>query len=178
MRNDQQPASIQNEGLHAGPIAPEAVFTITFQDDDTITIAASRNGTTVEFTADREVRDWGLAGEDNYPAAEAAAKKLGYARPEDMWPAIEPGLNRAAGFVRPVAVGLSEKGRRALAHFLADNLKDDALRVLVATWEQDIVFGRGGELRGDLEVEGFYSSTKNPATIWFEGDELSTEDEE
>ena len=80
--------------------------------------------------------------------------------------------------MKTIATGLSAKGRRALAQFLADNISDDALKALVAEFERDIVFGRNGNLRGDLEIEARYSVTKRPETTWFEGDEIVTEEVE
>lgn len=79
---------------------------------------------------------------------------------------------------RKVAKELSEEGRRALAHFLADNLRDKTLRSLISAWEDDVTFDINDCQEGYIEVGMFHSKTGNPVTTNFCDDEVIFEDVE
>lgn len=74
--------------------------------------------------------------------------------------------------MKPPKPGLTETGRRALAHVLADNLSDSVLVYLVVGWEAKV------DETGCIEIQGRYTNTGNPVTHQFTGDEFVPEPEE
>ena len=66
---------------------------ILCDDDDTVSLRFDG----IEFTSDQQTREWGLMPEDNWPAVEAAAAKVGI-EPVEFWSHYEPILNRFAGW--------------------------------------------------------------------------------
>ena len=77
---------------------------------------------------------------------------------------------------KTVATGLTEQGRRALLHFIADNVSDSTLGHLLSGWESDVTFESDNE--GHIEIRGAHTSTRNPVTRRFSGDEVELEDME
>jgi hypothetical protein len=62
--------------------------------------------------------------------------------------------------------GLTETGRRELAHMLADNLSDSVLVYLILGWEAKV------DDAGHIEIDGRYTKTGNPVTRQFSGEEF------
>lgn len=75
---------------------------------------------------------------------------------------------------KTVAKGLTEQGRRALLHFITDNVKDSTLIHLLAGWESDVTFETDNV--GHIEIRQFYTNSHNPATRQFSGDEVELEE--
>lgn len=77
------------------------------------------------------------------------------------------------------ARGLTEEGRRALARYLADNLKDAYLQTLLAAWEDDVNWdGNHGDKVGHMEISSYYSKTGNPVVLTFRDEEVEIVEEE
>ena len=74
-----------------------------------------------------------------------------------------------------IATGLTEEGRRALLHFLADNLGDKTLTHLVAPWVDDITFDISEGTEGHLELSRLATKSGNPVVKIFSGDEVELE---
>ena len=74
-----------------------------------------------------------------------------------------------------IATGLTEEGRRALLHFLADNLGDKTLAHLVAPWVDDITFDINGGTEGHFELWRFTTKSGNLVVKIFSGDEVELE---
>ncbi len=51
----------------------------------------------IEFTADKQARDWSLRPDDNASAVEAASAKAGI-EPNEFWSTYEPRLNALVGW--------------------------------------------------------------------------------
>ena len=77
-----------------------------------------------------------------------------------------------------IATGLTEEGRRALLHFLADNLSDNNVAHIVAPWVNDVSFDINDYTEGLLELSQLSTRYRNPVTIVFSGDEVELEDVE
>lgn len=65
----------------------------------------------LEFTADKQSREWSLRPDDNWPAVEAAAAKVGI-DPEAFWKTYEPRLNALVGW----AVVNRSSGHQPITH--------------------------------------------------------------
>ena len=77
------------------------------------------------------------------------------------------------------ARGLTEEGRRALARYLAENLKDAYLQTLLAAWEDDVNWdGNHGDEVGHMEISSYYSKTGNPVCLTFRDEEVEIVEEE
>ena len=77
---------------------------------------------------------------------------------------------------RLVATKLSPVGRRRLAEFLAANLNDRELVLLLTGWEDDVAFTSSrSPLEGRIEVGGIYTRTGAPVICEFSGDEVELE---
>ncbi len=77
------------------------------------------------------------------------------------------------------AVGLSEDGRRALAKHLAENLKDNYLKIWLDGWEDEVSFDSGFLTTiGHLELRGFDTASGNPVVLTFMDEEVVTEEVE
>ena len=80
---------------------------------------------------------------------------------------------------RLVATKLSPVGRRRLAEFLAANLNDRELVLLLTGWEDDVAFpSLRSPLEGCIEVGGIYTTTGAPAICEFFGGDVVLEEVE
>lgn len=70
--------------------------------------------------------------------------------------------------------GLNETGRRELAAWLAANLSDKALAVLLSAWQSDV---DTSDNPGHIEIPGRDSRTGNPITTTISANGLDYEED-